>query len=467
MSSVISILLVLALIGMVVFIIAENRHPTQTLAWILVIVFLPVLGLVLYFLVGHRPTTQQLMPPEERDILLRRVEDATDASIATVPEDQRKLAALVESVSGTVPLKGNAPRIYTDFYAMLDDLLSDLRQARDHIHFEFYKFEDDPVGRRVAEVLMQKAREGVAVRVQYDDLANFRRKHFYGELKQAGVRVEPFLALNLPFLSADSNFRNHRKVVVVDGRVGYIGGMNIALRYGEGLKWGPWRDTHLRLEGPAVLQLQTAFISDWRFSSKELLSAPRYFPAVQSVGDTTVQIQATSPMAPWHAAMQSQVQLLSQAREYAYLQSPYLVPTATVMLALKNAALAGVDVRVMFPWRGDGGPLVPLASRSYVAEALSAGVKICFYKGGFLHAKTLVVDDRFASIGSTNIDVRSYTLDFEIDAYMYDEAVARQMKEIFLRDLESCEVVDAESWKQRSRWQKFKESLARLLSPLL
>lgn len=468
MGSILSILLALALVGIVVYIIAENKHPIQTLAWILVIVFLPVIGLLLYFLVGHRPTRKQLLPPEESAILARRVAEATTTiPAASIPEDQQRLAQLMEKISGNGLLAGNATRVYTDFYRMFDDLLSDLKQARDHIHFEFFKFEDDAVGRRVAGILMQKAREGVSVRVQYDDVANLSRKAFYRELKEAGVQVAPFLALTLPFLSADTNFRNHRKVVVIDGRIGYTGGMNIALRYGDGLKWGPWRDTQLRLEGPAVLQLQTAFLSDWRFSSKELLSAPRYFPLARQMGDNTVQLLATSPTDPWHVSMQGLVQLLSEAKEYVYLQSPYFVPTATVMLALQNAALSGVDVRVMIPWKGDGGPLVPLASKSYVAEALAAGVKICFYKGGFLHAKTVVADDRFASIGSTNIDVRSYTLDFEIDAYLYDVDLAQQMKAIFIQDLEHCEKVDAETWAKRPRWQKFKESLARLLSPLL
>lgn len=314
---------------------------------------------------------------------------------------------------------------------------------------------------------MRKARSGVEVRLQYDDLGNLRRKKFYRELKAAGIQVRPFLALTLPFISENINFRNHRKIVVIDGRIGYLGGMNIAERYGAGLPWGPWRDTHLRVEGPAVAELQTSFLCDWRFSKGELLAEPRYYPSCGKAGDTLMQIISSGPMDEWHVAMQGLVRLISNARQYVYIQSPYFVPTASVMLAMKNAALAGVDIRVMFPWRGDAGQLVSLASKSYVREALAAGVKIYFYRKGFLHSKTVVSDDAFTTIGSTNVDVRSYTLDFEINAYLYDRDMALRMKEAFLRDQADSEQADLARWQHRPLFEKFKESFARLLSPLL
>ena len=466
MSLFFSVLLAMALVGVLIYIIAENQHPTQTLAWVLVIVFLPVFGLILYFLVGHRPIRKQLLPEEERLLLEQRVHEAQAGHECQVPAPYRKLDCLQRKLNQGAPLGGNALRLYTQFSPMLDDLLVDLEQASDHIHFEFFKFEDDAVGRKVAEVLIRKAREGVLVRVQYDDFANLFRKKFYRELKGAGVLVERFLAVNFPFISADSNFRNHRKIVVVDGRVGYLGGMNIAERYGKGLGWGIWRDTHLRIEGPAVARLQLAFLSDWRFSSGKFCSEARYFPALEAVGESPVQVVASSPMSPWHEAMQGIIQLLGNARKYVYLQTPYFVPTATMMMALKNAALSGVDVRIMFPQRGDG-LFTTLASKSYVKEALTAGVKIYLYQEGFLHAKTIVSDDTFTSVGSTNLDVRSFTLDFEIDAYCYDPAVALQQKAFFLQDLEYSVAVDLQTWNERPRWEKLKESLARLLSPLL
>ena len=466
MGLLLSILLGLALVGVLIYIIAENQHPTQTLAWVVVIVFLPVIGLLLYFLVGHRPVQKQQLSPEDKLQLQQCVSGTRARYPFTTSMLYQKVNTLQQQLGQGVPLSGNAVRIYNRFYAMLADMMNDMEQARDHIHFEFFKFEDDAVGRQVAELLKRKVREGVEVRVQYDDLANLFRKKFFRELKDAGVQVKPFLAVNFPFISPDSNFRNHRKIVVVDGHVGYLGGMNIAERYGEGLDWGPWLDTHLRIEGPAVSQLQVAFVSDWRFSSRKLLSEPRYFPVSEAAGETPVQVVASSPMSSWHAAMQGLIQLLGDVNDYIYLQTPYFIPTSSMMLALKNAALAGVDVRVMFPERSDG-LLTGLASKSYVKEALSAGVRIFLYQGGFLHSKTIVCDDDFASVGSTNLDVRSFTLDFEIDAYCYDPAVAAQQKAFFLKDMEKCVEVTAASWSSRSRWEKFKESLARLFSPLL
>lgn len=461
-------MLTLALIGILIYVIAENRHPVQTLAWVLVIVFLPVAGLILYFLIGHRPTRKRLLPKSERDALKKHTRQLQALRPPLeLPQPYRRLATLMQEMNQAYPLSGNAVKPYFEFYTMLDDLLSDMEQARDHIHFQFFKFEDDPVGNRVADLLIRKAEEGVAVRVQYDDLANLKRKKFYRKLKKAGIRVEPFIAITFPALSADTNFRNHRKVVVIDGHIGYLGGMNIARRYGDGLPWGIWRDTHLRAEGPAVSELQTSFLSDWRFSSGELLDEARYYPALPACGNTLMQIITSGPMDPWNAAMQGLVQLLSEARSYVYIQSPYFIPTSSVTLALKNAALSGVDVQVMIPWRGDLGSLVALASKSYVAEVLSAGVKVWFYRKGFLHAKTIVADDAFVSIGSTNVDVRSYTLDFEVDAYLYDPEIARRQKQAFLKDSEDAEPVDPVRWASRPWLQKMKESLARLFSPLL
>ena len=467
MGHVISILLTLALIGILIYIIAENGHPVHTLAWVIAITFLPVLGLLLYFLVGHRPRRTRLVEDEELRQFKTLTQERHRAFIAPVPEQFASLATMMESMNQAFPMTGNAVKPYLEFGPMLDDLVADLEAARDHIHFEFFKFEDDPAGRRVAEVLMRKAHEGVAVRVQYDDLANLRRKRFFRELKAAGVQVMPFLALTIPFVSQNINFRNHRKIVVIDGKVGYLGGMNIAERYGKGLSWGPWRDTHLRVEGPSVAELQTSFLCDWRFSSGELLAEPRYYPSCEKAGDTLMQVISSGPMDDWFVAMQGFVQIVADAREYLYIQSPYFIPTAPVMIAFKNAALAGVDVRVMIPWRGDRGSLVSLASKSYVEEALRAGVKICFYRKGFLHAKTVVSDDEFVTIGSTNVDVRSYTLDFEINAYLYDHPSALRLKEAFLRDQADCDVPDLAAWSARPRFRKLKESLARLLSPLL
>ena len=462
------ILLALVVASTVTLVITQNRHPVKTLAWMMVLVFLPVIGLVLYFFFGIDNKHRRLIS----DADLARLKSHTLLLAETLPPpeyDDRDadLVNLLRTTNKACPMPGNAVRVYTEFGTMLSDLLDDMRSARDHIHFEFFKIEDDSVGRAIEEVFVEKIREGVEVRVQYDDAANLDRKRFFRRLRDEGVQVQPFLKVVIPFISSDTNYRNHRKLVVIDGRIGYTGGMNIAERYLKGIRGGVWRDTHMRVEGPAVSEMQTCFIVDWQFSSRQVLDACRYYPALSPKGPVTLQVATGGPMDEWRVIMQGIVQMIASSREYVYVQSPYLVPTEPVLLALRNAALSGVDVRVMIPYRGDRGIIVPLASRSYVDEVTAAGVKVYFYSGGYMHSKAIVCDDRVSTIGSTNMDVRSYEQDFEINAFIYDREVAVTLRKAFLHDQLDCWLVDPAKWAGRSWFKRYKESLARLLSPLL
>lgn len=462
------ILLALVVASTVTLVITQNRHPVKTLAWMMVLVFLPVIGLVLYFFFGIDNKHRRLIS----DADLARLKSHAFSLAETLPPpeyDDRDadLVNLLRTTNKACPMPGNAVRVYTEFGAMLSDLLDDMRSARDHIHFEFFKIEDDSVGRAIEEVFVEKVREGVEVRVQYDDAANLDRKRFFRRLRDEGVQVQPFLKVVIPFISSDTNYRNHRKLVVIDGRIGYTGGMNIAERYLKGIRGGVWRDTHMRVEGPAVSEMQTCFIVDWQFSSRQVLDACRYYPVLSPKGPVTLQVATGGPMDEWRVIMQGIVQMIASSREYVYVQSPYLVPTEPVLLALRNAALSGVDVRVMIPYRGDRGIIVPLASRSYVDEVTAAGVKVYFYSGGYMHSKTIVCDDRVATIGSTNMDVRSYEQDFEINAFIYDREVAVTLRKAFLHDQLDSWLVDPAKWAGRSWFKRYKESLARLLSPLL
>ncbi|HIR83228.1 MAG TPA: cardiolipin synthase [Candidatus Cryptobacteroides pullicola] len=462
------ILLALVVASTVTLVITQNRHPVKTLAWMMVLVFLPVIGLVLYFFFGIDNKHRRLIS----DADLARLKSHTLSLAETLPPpeyDDRDadLVNLLGTTNKACPMPGNAVRVYTEFGTMLSDLLDDMRSARDHIHFEFFKIEDDSVGRAIEEVFVEKIREGVEVRVQYDDAANLDRNRFFRRLRDEGVQVQPFLKVVIPFISSDTNYRNHRKLVVIDGRIGYTGGMNIAERYLKGIRGGVWRDTHMRVEGPAVSEMQTCFIVDWQFSSRQVLDACRYYPALSPKGPVTLQVATGGPMDEWRVIMQGIVQMIASSREYVYVQSPYLVPTEPVLLALRNAALSGVDVRVMIPYRGDRGIIVPLASRSYVDEVTAAGVKVYFYSGGYMHSKAIVCDDRVSTIGSTNMDVRSYEQDFEINAFIYDREVAVALRKAFLHDQLDSWLVDPVKWAGRSWFKRYKESLARLLSPLL
>ncbi|MBQ7222736.1 MAG: cardiolipin synthase [Bacteroidales bacterium] len=454
-----------AILSLVVALIAENRHPVKTLAWILVLLFLPGLGLIFYFLFGTNKKNERLLSDEEVDGFKKRTLENYYDNIVNI---ENETSRLLQMTNKAIPLGGNEVTVYTDFNSMFAALAEDMRNAKNHINFQFFKIEDDPIGRALAEIMAERASKGVDVKVLYDDAANLSRKKFYKWMKNRGIHVQPFLRVVIPFISSNTNYRNHRKVVVIDGNIGYCGGMNIAERYSVGIRSGNWRDTHFRVRGPAASELQTSFLVDWLFTSKRSIKdIEMYYPAYKPEGNVQMQIATSGVMDEWHVTMQGMISLITLAKKYVYLESPYFIPTDTFMMALRNAALSGVDVRIIIPYRGDRGFLTPLATRSYVEAALRAGVKVYFYNGGYMHSKTIVTDDTAATIGSTNIDIRSFEQDFEANGFFYDENVAVTLRKAFLKDQENSTQVHLEEWLQRPRTEKLLESFARLFSMLL
>lgn len=462
-----NIIFIVILVSIILMEVAENGHPIRTLAWILLLTFLPVVGLVLYFFFGRDRKNRRMVGAEDMGRLLSRVDGAAAEHICQkFPERHRNLITLLHTAGNARPVTGNDVRVYTDFPSMYADLLADLESARHHIHFQFFKFEDDETGRKAEEILARKSEEGVEVRLQIDDLANLSRHRFYRRMAERGVQVRPFFRVRL-LLSSDTNYRNHRKNVVIDGCIGYTGGMNIATRYAYGNRAGGWRDTHIRVAGPVVAEMQAAFLVDWKFSTKQLLDDPVYFPRVPAMGGLLMQIATSGPMGEFRVIMQGILRMLSESREYVYIQTPYFVPNESMLAALRNAALSGVDVRLMLPRRGDANFLVTLAGRSYISDIVRAGVTVLLYEPGFLHAKTIVADDGVVSLGSANLDIRSFEQDFEINAFIYDRSLAVKMRDSFLRDQERCSAVDPAAWLARPAATRFIESVARLFSPLL
>ena len=442
-----------AIIGTIVVIILDNRNPVKTLAWILVLMFLPVVGLVFYFFFGRSRRRERIIGQKIYNRLLNKpmveylAQDAT-----TLPMAYSRLISLFRNTTQAFPFDGNRIEIYTNGGSMLQSLLRELQNARQHIHIEFYIFEDDAIGRMVRDVLVEKARAGVEVRLIYDDVGCWHvPNRFYDEMLSAGIEVRSFLKVRFPLFTSKVNYRNHRKIVVIDGRVGFIGGMNLAERYMRGFSWGIWRDTHLLLEGKAVHGLQTAFLLDWYFVDRTLISASCYFPKMEATGTSLVQIVTSDPIGPWKEIMQG----LSMA-----------ISGAKILAAMQTAALAGVDVRLMLPMRADN-RLTHLGSCSYLADILQAGVKIYFYKKGFLHSKLMVSDDELSTVGSTNVDFRSFEHNFEVNAFIYDTETALQMREIFLQDQRDCVQVFLKNWVKRPWWRKAAESVVRLMAPLL
>lgn len=464
-----NIFLLIVILGIIFVIVSENRNPVKTIAWCLVLVFMPVAGIVLYILFGMDCRHRRLIKDEELDTLKSITETVQSNEIAcSADAGLKSLAAMLRKANRAYLLGGNNVEIMTDFASMSDRLVADIEAAESHVNLLFFKFEDDAAGRRIADALVRKAGEGVQVRLIYDDAGNFMvPRRFYRRLKKNGIQVRGFMRIFLPILSSDYNSRNHRKVVVIDGRIGYMGGMNIAQRYAEGLKWGIWRDTHIRITGPAVSELQTSFLTDWRFTKGEMPDLGPMYPYNPPCGDTLMQIVTGGAMDRWNIMLQAYMTAIAGSRRYAYIQSPYFIPPEPLMKVLQNAALSGVDVRVMIPYRGDKGILPPWASRSYIKEALAAGIKIYMYRKGYMHAKTLVIDDSFVTIGSTNIDFRGFEQDFEINAFMYDSRLAVQQRDIFLADQQDAELISPEEWERRPRLSKAMESIARIFSQVL
>ena len=435
----------------------------------MVLTFMPVLGLLLYIVFGMDNRQRRQIKDEDLRRLKAITETRQSDNIASeTPAQYEKLACMLRNMNQAYPLEGNNVEIMTDFRTMSDRLVADIESARHHINMLFFKFEDDAAGRRIADALIRKAEEGVQVRLIYDEAGNLMvPRKFYRKLRRHGIQVRGFIRIFLPILSRDYNSRNHRKVVVIDGKTGYMGGMNIAQRYADGLKWGIWRDTHIRITGPAVLELQTSFLTDWKFTKGDDPDLDSMYPYNSPCGNTLMQIVTGGSMDKWNVMMQAYMTAIASARSHAYLQSPYFIPPEPIMKALQNAALGGVDVRVMIPYRGDKGILPPWASRSYIKEALNAGIKIYLYRKGYMHAKTMTIDDSLVTIGSTNIDFRGFEQDFEINAFMYDDDLARRHREIFLEDQKDAELIDPLEWDKRPLVEKAKESVARIFSQVL
>ena len=464
-----NIVIATVIFGTILVIIFENRNPVKTIAWCMVLTFMPVIGLLLYILFGMDNRHRRQIKDEDLSRLKGITEiTQSDDILSEMPVPQKPLADMLRKMNKSFLLSGNDVEIITDFQTMSDRLIADIEGARHHINMLFFKFEDDAAGRRIADALIRKSEEGVLVRLIYDDAGNLMvPRRFYRKLRKHGIQVRGFIRIFLPILSRDYNSRNHRKVVVIDGRVGYMGGMNIAQRYAEGLKWGIWRDTHMRITGPAVSELQTSFLTDWKFTKGDEPDLAPMYPYNPPCGNSLMQIVTGVPMDKWNVMMQAYMTAIASARHHAYLQSPYFIPPEPIMKTLQNAALSGVDVRVMIPYRGDKGVLPPWASRSYFKEALNAGIRIYLYRKGYMHAKTMTIDDSLVTIGSTNIDFRGFEQDFEINAFMYDESMARQQRDIFLEDLKDAELIDPLEWDKRPLLDKAKESAARIFSQVL
>lgn len=465
-------LYVVVTVGTMVAVLIDDRQPVKTLAWLLVLLFLPVVGVVVYFFFGQNTRHERIISKQSMDKLTRRsMWSFAHQSELRFPERYRELIQLLSRDGGALPYKDNAIEILTCGDDFFRSLLAALGRAEHHIHMETYIIENDALGNLVADALIDRAKAGVMVRFIYDDVGCWKTpKAFFERMRDAGIDAHAFMPVKFPAFTSKINYRNHRKVCVIDGKEGFVGGMNVALRYVQGTKHlGAWRDTQLHVRGSAVHGLQTAFLIDWYFVDRTLIHEKEYYPAPvdKTENDCLTQIVTSDPTSRYPEMEQAYVKILSEAKRYVFMATPYFLPTEPVLFAMRMAAQSGVDIRLMIPYHADS-KIVEWASRSYVSTIEEAGVKVLLYKGGFNHSKLLVSDDALCSCGSTNIDFRSFNNNFEVNAFIYDEETALKMKHLFLDDSKnSIPLSDAPRMLKRPFLQHLWESFVRLFAPLL
>lgn len=474
-AGLLSIIYLLLIIGTFIIILTENSNSSRTIAWLLVLMIIPALGLILYYVFGYSPRRNRKTPSEydkfKTDFVTLIPPTENVSTLAALVEEQKrkirpeynKLVELLERSNDSAVLHGSQIQVMTNGREKFERLMNDLENARHHIHIEYFYFRKDGTGMQIREILMRKASQGVKVRFIYENIANIDiSPRYYYDMRKKGVEVLPFTKASLPWIRRNLNNRDHRKIAVIDGEIGYTGGMNIGDSYAF-----DWRDTHLRIQGQGVYGLQYNFLHIWYESGGGIpADLDLYFPPTSIYTNNLMQVVPEAPDSPWPYMLLASVNIVSSAKKYIYIQTPYYMPESSLLQTLKAAALSGVDVRVMVSRKADIFFMDP-AIHSFYEESLRAGIRIYEFKNTFIHAKTMVVDDYISVIGSSNMDERSLDLSFEINTYMYDEEMARFNYNIFMNDLVECREVKLEEWERRPWWRKIIESVMRLFSPLL
>lgn len=480
LGTILPVALALYALGTGVFLILENRRPQATLAWMLAFVFAPGVGVLVYFLFGRdrkafsnqsellRQDLEASAFPLLAPVLCRQDEEIT--RLETKSASRRKLMRLVRRNSNSALTSRNHVEIQQDAEKFYPSLMRDMEAARHSIHLQYFTWAADPFTEKLKDIMIAKAKAGVAVRLLYDPIGSrvhLNRSYLQG-LRAAGVHVAPTSPM---YRLHTISYRNHRKITVIDGAIGYTGGMNIGREHLDGGKgFDSWRDTQVRIVGEAVALLQAVFMIDWYNAVEENLFSTPYFPAdaaESSRGDVPVQILTSGPDSQWAAIRQLYSLMIISAQRHVYIQSPYFILDASLAEALSTVAMSGVDVKVMLSARPSGNKLPDWAGITYVAEIVESGVRVFLYQKGYLHAKAISSDSQVCSIGSANIDIRSFSINYELNAVLYSERLAKEWERGFERDLAHCTEFDPAAYKKRHVAVRFRDSVARLLSPLL
>ncbi|QEH70871.1 cardiolipin synthase [Cellulosilyticum sp. WCF-2] len=468
----INILLVLS----VVFL--EHKNASATWAWIMIMLFVPIVGFILYLFIGQDLRKRKTFSKKEEEdnflALIHRQQAVFDFNLGAYSNplitSYKDLIHLHLSGHEALYTEDNEIELFTDGCSLFKNLFTAINNAKSYVHIESYIIRDDGLGNLFKDLLIKKANEGIKVFVLYDEMGCFgNSRKFFGEMRKAGIKVSCFFRSYIPFIKKRANYRNHRKLCIIDGEVAYLGGFNIGNEYiGLNKKFGYWRDTHMKLTGSSVHLINLQFLLDRRFATGENLSLEAYIPSevVTSSGHVGMQIVSSGPDSKYASIHNGYIKMIHSAKQSVYIQTPYFIPDDGIMTALKLAALSGKDVRIMIPNKPDH-MCVYWATYSHIGELLESGVRCFTYENGFLHAKTIVVDEEICSVGTANFDIRSFKLNFEINGFIYNKGISQKLVEIFKQDLKLCEELTLEKYKNRSLVIKFKESISRLISPIL
>lgn len=473
--SYLSLLITLSVIfiGFVIFL--ENRHPTQTLTWLVVLGSFPLVGFIFYLLFGRSYRKERMYKKKyflDKQAFLtvegendpRSEEKAVQFGI-----QQSRLFTLAQKLGNSPISFDTATKTLTNGEETFYHILKELKKAKHHIHLEYYIIRNDHIGEKIKNILIEKAKQGVKIRFMFDAVGSWKlSKRYIVDLRNAGIETVPFGPVRMPFLNSKFNFRNHRKIIVIDGNVGFVGGLNIGDEYlGRDKHIGFWRDTHLMLKGEAVRTLQLIFLQDWYYMTNYSFLTSEYLsPQSSDKSHGGVQLIAGGPDNEWSVIKNIFFAMITSAKKSVWIASPYFIPDEDIFSAIKIAALSGVDVRLLVPNRPDK-RIVFHASRSYFPELLEAGVKVYEYQRGFMHSKIVIVDHELASIGTSNMDMRSFHLNFEVNAFLYRTKSTQKLVTEYLNDLEDSKQLDLEVFRKRNFGIRLLESTARLLSPLL
>lgn len=465
---ILNLLYALTILGVVAVVVSENRNPVKSLAWVTVLLVVPLVGLVLYLVFGRNIQNKRIISRRNRRKLRRlTARHLTDVRHGRPPESLQARINLASALCGSNYYEGNHAEVFDNGTDKFNALLADIAAAQHYINLQYYIIVDDNIGSRVLSALEERARAGVKVRIIYDHVGSFKlSRRALRRLKEAGAEAYPFFKVVFPPFGTRINWRNHRKIAVIDGTVGYIGGMNVADRYIDGGKMFPmWRDLHLRVTGPAVAALQQSFAVDWNFMGHPLL-VDEVRPARHPHSNIGMQLVTGGPTTQWMNMTLIFQQAISEAKKCVYILTPYFIPTEGLVQTLQVAALSKVDVRLIVPRRSDS-DMLRWASCSYVQECLRAGIKVYFYEKGMLHSKAVIIDDDFCTVGSTNFDFRSFEHNFEANMLIYSTEFNARMKALFMRELHDSRRITSAEWNRRPFLEKALESVMRLLSPIL